>query len=75
MASVHGEASQLEVKLVGMIEDLRRSDDVNDVHLLNKQIRQYMDELRTKIKVKLLSQCQKICVHFEYTYLSIAWKC
>lgn len=60
MASVHGEASQLEVKLVGMIEDLRRSDDVNDIHLFNKQIRQYMDQLRTKIKVTLLSQCQKI---------------
>ena len=74
MASVHGEASQLEVKLVGMIEDLRRSDDVNDVHLLNKQIRQYMDQLRTKIKVTLLSQCRKISVHFLSTYLSIAYK-
>ena len=74
MASVHGEASQLEVKLVGMIEDLRRSDDVNDVHLLNKQIRQYMDQLRTKIKVTLLSQCQKINAHFLNTYLSIAYK-
>ena len=49
-------ASQLEVKLSVLIEDLRTSDgDSFDIQSLNKQIRNLMEQLRTKIKVKLIT--------------------
>lgn len=45
-------ASQLELKLGVLIEELRTSDgDTNDVQSFNKQIRNLMEQLRAKIKV------------------------
>lgn len=45
-------ASQLELKLGVLIEELRTNDgDTNDVQSFNKQIRNLMEQLRAKIKV------------------------
>lgn len=45
-------ASQIEVKLSVLIEDLRTSDGESfDIQSLNKEIRNLMEQLRAKIKV------------------------
>jgi hypothetical protein len=56
MASiVHNDASQLELSLGVLIDDLKSSNgDPEDVQSLNKEIRLQMNQLRAKIKVTVV---------------------